>query len=366
MARFWQPSLLREEDIDELVALSQLQPGKAGAFTPAYVYWLRNANPAGLGQVGVAKEKSTGKILGVKWFVPVRMQVGDEEVLGAHSLYVLVHPDYRGKGIFTGLVPFCSEETHQRGVEFSYGLPNTLSFPRFVHRLGWSHIGDAHLYIRPMKMERLIVRRFGQGIFQQSIAAASHIGWRVFLRSRPPAPEADGITITEIDTQHEALDDFWGRVRGKYPIMVCRDSRFLHWRYTQIPDREYLILAGWYRGLVVATIILRNVSVEGILNGMIVDFLVEPSPAGNLAGDALLRRAIQYFEHSDVDQAGCLTLPVAKERKLLVRQGFVRCPVKLLPRPLPVILQVNGNKPSRRGLHHFDSWFLTLGDFDAV
>jgi GNAT superfamily N-acetyltransferase len=362
----WQPVLYTDEDTDELVALCQLQPGKAAAVTAEYIHWQHTANPAGLAQVGLAKEIESGKIIGLKWLMPMRIQVGDEVRLGAHSLYTLVHPDHRRQGVFTNLVAFCNENGRRQGYQFWYGFPNPNSYPIFVHRLGWADIGRARLFIRPLNISRLITRRLGQKLFQRALAAAGRVGASFFSRPRPLAPGSAQITVEEVNTDDPALDDFWRRVRGKHLVMIVRDTAFLHWRYTQIPERKYLVLAAWQDGLIIAFIVLRCVIIEGIACGMVVDFLVEPTGRGRLAGEMLLHSTAAHFQHNDVDMAGCLMLPHAEEVALLRRQGYILCPTWLQPQPSPVILLVNDETPGREVLHNIRSWFLTMGDFDAV
>lgn len=354
----WQPSLYTDADSDELVALCQLQPGKAAAVTAEYIRWQRSANPAGVAQVGLARETPSGKIIGLIWLLPLRIQVGDRVCLGSQSHYALVHPDYRGRGIFSQLVAFCDQCGQRQGYRFSYGFPNPASYPLFVHRLGWSDIGQARLFIRPLHIGRLITRRLGL----KGLAA----GGRSLFRPRPLLPRASQVIVEEADTRDPALDAFWERVRSKYPVMVVRDTAFLHWRYTQIPGRRYHLLAARQGERIVATIILRDVTVEGIACGMVVDFLVEPTERGRLAGEVLLDHAADLFRNRGADLIGCLMLPHAKEVTHLRRQGYRICPLWLQPQPFSFILQTNAATIAKEIVGDFRSWFLTMGDFDAV
>lgn len=366
MKRDWRPVLYTETDVEELVTLCQAQPGKAAAVTPEYVFWQHSANPAGQAQVGLAKENGSDRIVGVIWLMPLRIQVGEEVALGSQSMYALVHPDYRRQGIFCTLVDFCDERGRQQGYRFSYGFPNPNSYPGFVGRLGWSDLGQARLYLRPLHTRRLVTRRLGQGLFQGALASATQFGKQVLFRSHPLPRDAARIDVEELDTQHPALDGFWARVRSKYSIMVVRDRRFLHWRYQQIPARCYELWAAWQDGQIVATIALRATSIEGIACGMVVDFLVEPSERGRLGGEVLLHRAAEHFQQQDLDLAGCLMLPHAAEIRLLRRRGYIRCPRTLQPQPFRVVLRVHNGTPYTRQLLDLRNWFLTMGDFDAV
>jgi GNAT superfamily N-acetyltransferase len=366
MKRNWRPVLYTEADADELVALCQAQPGKAAAVTPEYVRWQHSANPAGLAQVGLAKENGSDRIVGVLWLMPLRIQVGKEVMLGSQSMYALVHPDYRRQGIFGTLVGFCDDKGQQMGYRFSYGFPNPNSYPGFVGRLGWTELGEARLFLRPLNASRLVTRRLGTGLVQGALAAAAGGSERFLFRPRPLPPDAAKIAVEDADTTDPALDDFWERVRAKYPVMVVRDTRFLDWRYRQVPARHYRVWAAWQDGQITAIIALRSTSIEEIACGMVVDFLVEPSERGRLGGEVLLHRAAVHFQQRDLDLAGCLMLPHAEETGLLRRQGYAACPRALQPQPFPVVVLVHDGVPHSERLLDLRRWFLTMGDFDAV
>jgi len=264
------------------------------------------------------------------------------------------------------MAPICRERLRRQGVQFSYGFPNPNSYQPYVRQFGWIDIGDAHLYLRPLNVKRLISHRFGHGFFQWVLATAGGAAKRILFHPKSIKNEADQLSISEVQTVDPLLDDFWQRVRGKYPVMLVRDTTFLDWRYKQVPDRSYIFMAAKHRGSIVAYIVLRYVTIEGIPCGMVVDFLVEPTSEGRQAGRALLHKALNRFEQDDLELAGCLMLPGVEEIKLLVNQGFVKCPTWLLPQQFPVLLQVDKDAPRRSLLSDISSWFLTMGDYDAV
>jgi GNAT superfamily N-acetyltransferase len=364
--RDWRPVLYTEADTDALAAFCQAQPGKAAAVSAEYIRWQHAANPAGLARVGLAKANGSESIVGVKWLVPLKIQAGNEIVLGSHSCYVLVHPDYRRQGIMSTLVAFCEESGRQQGYRFAYGFPNPRSYPGFVGRLGWSDLGEAGLFLRPLNAGRLVTRRLGEGALQRALGAVASAGSRLLCRPHPLPADTATMSVKDVQTTDPALDDFWLRVRGKYPIMVVRDCRFLDWRYRQVPARDYQLRAARQDGQIVATVVLRSTTIEGVACGMVVDLLVEPSQRGRLGGEMLLHQASGRFKQQDLDLAGCLMLPHAEEANLLRRQGYVLCPRALQPQPFHVILRMHNGEPDSRQLLDLRNWFLTMGDFDAI
>lgn len=366
MTANWRCVPYSEVDVDGVVALSQAQPGKAAAITAEYVRWQYSANPAGMAQVALAKKSGSDRIVGVLWLIPLRIQVGEEVVLGSHTTYALVHPDYRRQGVFTAMIDHCRRYGQEAGCQFTYGLPAPTSYPILVYRIGWQDVGQARLYLRPLNTSRLIRRRLGNGPIQGALATSGRAGERLLFRPRPVELQAARISVEEADTSDPALDDFWRRIRSKYPVMVVRDTRFLDWRYRQVPGRRYRVWAAWQDRQIVATIVLRSATVEGIACGMVTDFLVEPTEQGRLAGEVLLRHAVVQFRKEDLDLTGCLMLPHAEETELLRRQGYILCPRWLLPRPFPVLVAMYDGARQTETLQKLGCWFLTMGDSDAV
>jgi GNAT superfamily N-acetyltransferase len=366
VTRDWRPVLYTEADTDALAAFCQAQPGKAAAISAEYVRWQHGANPAGLARVGLAKVYGSEHIVGVIWLVPLKIQVGDEVVLGSQSLYALVHPDYRRQGIMSTLAAFCEESGRQQAYRFSYGFPNPRSYPGFVGRMGWADVGEASLFLRPLNTRRLVTRRLGEGGLQRAMGALGGASSGLLFRPRRLPAEAAATSVEVIDGTDPALDDFWLRVRAKYPVMVVRDRRFLDWRYCQIPGRDYSLRAARQDGHIVATAALRRTTIEGVACGMVVDLLVEPSARGRLGGELLLDHAAGHFEQQDLDLAGCLMLPHAEEAGVLRHQGYVRCPRALQPQPFRVVVRVPSGEPHSKQLLELRNWFLTMGDFDAV
>ena len=146
----WYPALYESPDITDLVDLSRSQQGKAADVTADYIRWAHQDNPGGRPLVALARENVTNKIIGQVWMNPLRIQVGDTVQLGSHCGYGIMHPDYQRQGIFTQLMEYCYETACQMGVGFSYGFPNHRSYPRYVRKLGWKHIGNGLEYILPI------------------------------------------------------------------------------------------------------------------------------------------------------------------------------------------------------------------------
>ncbi|MDQ2803819.1 MAG: GNAT family N-acetyltransferase [Pseudomonadota bacterium] len=102
--------------------------------------WRFTDTPAGVvpGMVAVDGDRIVASY--TAW--PATLYIGGEIVQGAQSRDTMTDPDYRGRGLFVKLASACYEMMQGLGYEVLYGFPNEQSYPGFVRRLNWTHIGD--------------------------------------------------------------------------------------------------------------------------------------------------------------------------------------------------------------------------------
>jgi GNAT superfamily N-acetyltransferase len=142
--------------------------------------------------------------------------------------------------------------------------------------------------------------------------------------------------------------------------MVVRDAPYLQWRFLQVPLRRYDCFRATEDDELTGYLVLRVAEISGMRAGLIVDFVVDPSPAGDRAGRALLGQAMARLASEDLDLLASLMLPHAPEYRLLRRAGLRPLPRPLLPQRFRLVVR---DGPAVRELKH---WFLTMGDYDVV
>ncbi len=121
-------------------------------FTVQFLDWQYNQNPE-------------GKIIGFNAYLnntlvahyvvmPINMMFEDKERKGLLSLNTATHPDHQGKGLFTQLAQRTYDKAKSSGFEFVIGVANKNSFPGFVNKLGFQHLGDLEARLGIGKIER--------------------------------------------------------------------------------------------------------------------------------------------------------------------------------------------------------------------
>ena len=198
--------------------------------------WFYEGNPVRPSSVLLAQED--GKTVGTTALSFLRMSIGGEEREVAMAVRLATDPDYRGRGIFAGLMSSQEERARALGLPLLLSVTNDASTPILVDRLEWSRLAPVRLWMRA---------KLGRGR-----AWAPAVGR---FDADPPSPG-----------------------RGD---RVLRDAAWLNWRFAERPGRytclveEGYAVAGRWRGF-------------GVVAAMAGDLLRD---AGSAAGGPLVLAA---------------------------------------------------------------------------
>jgi len=139
--------------------------------------WFYLDNPVGPSYVSLFYEGD--RLLGHYAVVPSLLNHNGQQVIGYRSMTTMVHPDGRGRGLFTQLAQRTYAMLVEDGALLVYGFPNKNSAHGFAKYLGWS--------LRPA--DRIVDFLGGELIKQESLIASlttdSDLSWDV--ESRPQA-----------------------------------------------------------------------------------------------------------------------------------------------------------------------------------
>ena len=102
-------------------------------------YWRFRDNPAGKYLIKLMWDD--GILIGHYAVSPIIMNINGEEVLTAHSLPTMTHPEYGGRGIFKTLsLELYKELEETKECKAIWGFPNNNSHSGFIKSLGWSNL----------------------------------------------------------------------------------------------------------------------------------------------------------------------------------------------------------------------------------
>ena len=351
------------EDAPSVLRLARDVWGDVEVADADYLEWQYERNPAGKVIAQLAREGAGGRVVAQYVTVPVRVQLAGHIYTASIALNVATDAPYRGRGIFPALAEAVNRRSTAEGVAFSYAFPNDDSFPGFVNRFGFRHIGSAPLLLRLVNVERLVSRRFGRRWLRILARPASRL-LAPDLQSERRMVHPD-VQVVRVERFGDEADEFWSRVGGREPVMIVRDASYLNWRFVDIPQRKYVALEALADGVVVGFLVLRCAELRGYAAGLIVDFLVEPGPRGARAGERLLDEALAHFAEHDLDLLGSLALPHSVEYRLIRSRGFWRCPRWLEPQPFRLVVRWHLAPDAMPDtLYDVHKWFITMGDYD--
>jgi GNAT superfamily N-acetyltransferase len=180
--------------------------------------------------VALARRKDT--IVGMQ---PVRIDAfrrGALPLTGAALEGAMVHPAWRGAGVFTRLVSLALEEAWSRGASFAYTMPNEKSYPALA-RSGWSDLGERAVLVAPSwpmsraqgdsdALVRVVSRFVGDGMGAPAadtgdLVAVHDAAWRAWRYANPEAR----YTLVEASAANgRAAGIAAGRVRSLGPLQV--------------------------------------------------------------------------------------------------------------------------------------------------
>jgi hypothetical protein len=357
--------LYRAGDEADILAINRMEYGLTDILATLEDFdWRYAQNPAGQAIISVVRDCDSGSVVGFIWIVPLRIGVFGEDWLGATGTNLLIHPDYRGTSAYAKLMrkfrqtfidhdillhySFISEDTYSRlrpdDPRVAFGVP---------------------LLIRPLDMMKLARAHFNNR-WQRLIAGiGGQLTASLLFRVRQFNLNKHSFTLHALGGFDDRFDDFWARVKDKYPIMVIRDRRYLAWRFAQISGRQHRILVVQVGDEVIGYAVLRCANIREIPTGLIMDLLVEAGPRGEAAGACLMAESLRYFRSENMWLAGGLMLPQTAEYQIMRRAGYLPCPKRFAPRLFWFAFRLHGQKAATTTGLSPEHWFVTIADYEA-
>ncbi len=305
--------------------------------------------------IRIAEDSGTQELIGQYALIPVNVQVDQAVVHAALSLDTMVDERFRGRGLFTRLAEelYSSPECSKVGILI--GFPNPSSYPGFIRRLKWEHIGDFDLMLRPLvfseTLSSLGFRWAAWPVVRQTLAAAGWVFGLIFRVDQGRSADfADIVPVKEFD---QTFDSFFQRLVQSQPgCRIHKDHRYMNWRYIEPVHVKYEVFAMKDAGVpggVCGYLVLSQSKARGV----VVDLL----SLSEEASSTLIRFAVSRFREQGA--AYCLTWanPARKFKGILKRQGFLKA------KSTPFIVRDLSGRGA--AIKSAASWCLMPGDNDT-
>jgi len=282
---------------------------------PEWLTWKFGENPAAT-DVGIFVAETPAGVAGVRPLYPLRMRFGDEPVDVAGFVNAMIHPDYRGEGIFSALYRRATEYLSDRS-DLLFCFANANSGPIYDH-WGWTEVGRADAHFRFQSPGALVP---GDGAWTRPARAllSSTAKGYLAVRDRLSTPPTD-VSVTRTASVPSARLASLYRRGVPETLHVVRDERYYRWRLGG-PEWSGAVYVATRHGTDVAAFVVQTRTVGASSTRVeISDALpLVPDRDGRRGFAALLDRVLGDHPNADVVALQDTRVP----RELLRERGFV-------------------------------------------
>ncbi|RCV66160.1 Acetyltransferase (GNAT) domain-containing protein [Methanophagales archaeon] len=328
--------------------------------------WKYGDNPAGRSRFLVADHD--GKIVGMRPFILVKMQIADETVMASQNTDLKTHPRYRRQGIFSTLEKNSFSQLKEEEICLTYSFPNVSSYPGYMNTGLFTDICALKTLIKPLNLRNALKKRIKNNCLLNICTITGSIFIAIFYRTKK-SPEIKGLTISKIVSFDNRINDFWNNISSDYKIIVVRNQEYLNWRYINRPDRNYTIYLAEEEGVICGYMVLRCVKEQDLSSGYIID-IIAPLDRSEVI-HSLLSEAIKYFKEERVDVILCTMIVDKIFYKIFRKNGFISTHfISTISKRFRIgsehIVRINSPKVSETYLKDPKNWFVQLGDSDFI
>jgi len=318
--------------------------------------WMYKDNPAGPGRIWLAEHGS--KIVGQYPLIFMNLKIGEEIVKASQNIDLMTHPDYQHQGIFSTLERTALDRTKEDGVHITIGFPNDAAYPGHI-KSGWFDVAPMQVMFRPFNWRNSIRPRVKNKFLQAILATGAGLLFnKVFFRTQKP-PSLEGLTINQVASFDNRVDDLWAKVSSQYHIMIVRDKDYLNWRYSA-PGANYSIFVAEKAGEICGYLVLEHRLQSGTKLSFVFDLIAQSEELMH----CLVSQAVDDCKQKKVDLILYLLIANKTYRRILKKSGFLSLPF-LKGLRLCAYVSPQGTT-LRESLKNPQNWLDQLGDSDAV
>ncbi len=236
--------LFKRKDINCLLSLYKIVwPNRE--IDEEYWNWKYRDNPFGKPLILVALKED--KIVGHEALWPMPLSVNGINQLSYQSVDSMVHPDFRGRGIFNNLIARSMEECSTLTCPIIFGFPNRSSYKIYT-KFGWISDSSFHRFIKILNWQDV----FNSRISIKYLKWASNLaGFAVNTVNRrfSEKKKIKGLEVQEELEPMKIFEEIWleyYQQLGK-SLTIIKNLEYQNWRYKSKPGSKYIFLSLKYK-----------------------------------------------------------------------------------------------------------------------
>jgi len=270
---------------------------------------------------------------------------------------VMTHPDWRGRGLFTGIGGYATGALAERGLAFATGYPVRPEVLPGHLKVGWKIVQRMPVWLRPLRTRGLLPKRlaFIAPLLDPWVRLAQ---WRGgFASGYEVRTMAADVFLGDSGPSRDYAE-FLQRWSSSVPNALAKDRDFLRWRLGA-PGTEYQVALLYHAGRLVGMAIARATELRGISCLALLDVMIEPE---GLRGAARLHHALAVMARAaGLDGVACMAHRRWARRYRFAAAGY-------LPTPAVFSLIVKKLDPALpdASLYSDDRWHVFWLDSDDL
>jgi hypothetical protein len=300
--------------------------------------------PEGWGSMWLLVDNDTDKIIGHHGLIPVKFSVCGRTILAGKTENTVMHPQYRGKGIYYPFEAKFHEEARER-FQLLYTTIGVAEQGKVRIKLGYVAVGGYTHYIKAtdrshlnVALANIIAQRIPNKLIATMLISASRLAslalMPVFSKKVPIDESIKLEKVHSIESIADELDRFWKRNKDKLGITPDRNSRYLKWRIFDNPNLNYKFFVAVKRGNIVGYLITNSRKEMGVKSEAITDITADDN--NELIFNSILGRATKIFKDRGIHIIYFSTLSSCNFlNRAMMRNGFMSLARlrKLVPKP---------------------------------
>lgn len=180
-----------------------------------------------------------GEVVGARPFLPFRLRVGPRTLLGLQTTDTIVHPDHRGRGVFSRMNDLAFAYYRKREPAVLFSIPNRRSRPGYLD-MGARVVGPITTSMRIERPSTFVGEKLGEWAPERTGSVLDGLaGGYLRVRDR----RRNGFVPNDVTVERRATvpaDTLASLAETAVPdpIHVHRDQQFYEWRFEN-PHWQY-------------------------------------------------------------------------------------------------------------------------------
>jgi hypothetical protein len=270
----------------------------------------------------VAKEEN--EMIGYYAAIPYEYNINGKAVKVAMVCDVMTGIKARGKGIFTKLGVYSTDQFKEEGLAFSTGYPIRPEVIPGHKKAGWSIPFEIPIYGKFLKMNSFLQNKNKSFlVLPANLSLHIYNGFLNLLNfSIKKKPVVETYSAHEID-KIDGLSLFLNEWQKENCISLNKSPKFLKWRLGA-PSKEYTIIVQRTDKLIVGYAILRKVIKENVSCIGILDFSILNDYKG--FSSILLAQIEKSARNQNAELILVMMMKDFAKKLSLIKNGFLKTP----------------------------------------